>query len=187
MQVPYGTGALAPSTTQISVSAWINVSSFACPNGQCAIVSNEGHPGDGTYGYGLRVIDNGNRLQWCWGTQNGPGDCAYGAYPFQTGTWTHVAGSYDGTALKAYVNGVLVATNTNQFPALNTTRDLYVGRLPSGNLPWQGAIDDVRVYARTLVASQLEQLAVVGPQGPAGLKGEAGAAGASRDRRVRKA
>jgi hypothetical protein len=177
VQVPYGSGSLAPATKGISVSAWVKASSFACPAGQCAIVSNEPHPGENKWGYGLRIIDNGNRLQFCWGGQNGPGDCAYGAYAFQAGVWTHVAGTYDGSALKAYVNGALVATRAGQFPALDTTRDLFIGRLPSSNLPWQGEIDEVRVYAQPLVASQLEQLGMVGPQGPQGPKGDSGAPG----------
>ena len=157
VDVPFGSGTLAPPTTHITVSAWINPSSFAC--GQCAVVSNEGYPGDGTYGYGLRVIDSGSTLQWCWGTEGGPGDCAYGSHAFPLGTWTNIAGTYDGAVLRGYVNGVLVAQNFNAFPALNTFRDLIIGRLPSGDLPWQGGIDDVRVYNRVLSAEQIEHIA----------------------------
>jgi hypothetical protein len=164
--VPYGSGDLAPATTQITVSAWIN------PQGdwtcgfyyQCAVVSNEGFPGDNTWGYGLRVIFGGTTLQWCWGTEGGPGDCAYGTYAFPLGTWTNIVGTYDGAVLRAYVNGVLVAQNVNSFPALNTTRDLLIGRLPSGGLPWNGGIDDVRVYDRVVTATELQQLAHLLPE-----------------------
>jgi hypothetical protein len=165
VQVPYGTGTLAPATTQITVSAWINPSSFDCAGshpGQCAVVSNEGVPGDGTYGYGLRVIDFGTRLQWCWGSEGG-GDCAYGNYPFQPDTWTNIVGTYDGAVLRGYVNGVLVGENATAFPALNTLRDLFIGRLPSGNLLWRGGIDDVRVYNRVVTPAELQQLAHLTP------------------------
>lgn len=164
--VPRGDGDLAPPTTQITASAWINPSGdWSCGGfGQCAVVSNEGFPGDNTWGYGLRVIDGGMTLQWCWGTQNGPGDCAYGFYPFPANTWTNIVGTYDGAVLRAYVNGVLVATNVNAFPALDTTRDLVIGRLPSGQLGWDGGIDDVRIYDRTADSALLGQLAHLLPE-----------------------
>jgi hypothetical protein len=160
--VPYGSGDLAPATTQITASAWVNPDGGCF--GQCAVVSNEGFPGDNTWGYGLRVINGGYMLQWCWGTQDGPGDCAYGAYAFPNGTWTSIVGTYDGSVLRAYVNGMLVATNVNAFPALNTSRDLVIGQLPSGQLPWSGAIDDVRIYDRVVSDTQLKQLAHLLPE-----------------------
>ena len=157
VDVPFGSGTLAPSTTHITVSAWINPSSFAC--GQCAVVSNEPTPGENRWGYGLRVIDNGITLQWCWGTEGGPGNCAYGAFAFPLNTWTNIVGTYDGATLNEYVNGVFVTSQLGVFPALNTLRDLFIGRLPSGNLLWIGGIDDVRVYNRVLSAEQIEQIA----------------------------
>ena len=166
--IPYGSGDLAPPTNQITVSAWINpAGDWSCGGwGQCAVVSNEPVPGeDGFYGYGLRVISGGSLLQFCYGEEDGPtGDCAYGAYPFQTGTWVNIVGTYDGSLIRNYVNGVLVGTNAKSFPALNTTRDLVIGQLPSGDLPWNGLIDDVRVYDRVVSDIELKQLAHLLPE-----------------------
>ena len=157
VRVPFGSGGLGPPTTQITVSAWINPSAFDCTElvpysnpGQCAIVSNEDGLGEGTYGYGLRVIENGTTLQFCWGAE-GTGNCAYGAHAFRVGTWTNVVGTYDGYTLKVYVNGDLVGETLDALPALNTSRDLFIGVLPSGNMPWKGGIDDVRVYDFSVV------------------------------------
>ncbi len=38
VRIQYGSGALAPNINRISLSAWVNPSSFSC--GQCAVASN---------------------------------------------------------------------------------------------------------------------------------------------------
>jgi hypothetical protein len=164
VDVPYGTGSLAPASTQITVSAWINPADLFCGGfGQCAIASNEPTPGSNMWGYGIRLIANpGPTLQFCWGTEGGPGNCAYGDYTPAFGEWASVIGTYDGAVLNEYVNGLLVASQPGVFPALNTTSDFFIGRLVSGNLPFDGGIDDVRVYNRVLsaaeIANQAQQL-----------------------------
>jgi len=173
VDVPYGSGALAPPTTQITLSAWINPSDLFCGGfGQCAIASNEAPPGSGTWGYGIRLINFifGPTLQFCWGTEGGPGNCAYGPYTPAFGTWANVVGTYDGTTLNEYVNGVLVAAQPGVFPALNTTSDFFVGRLPSGNLPFDGGIDEVRVFDRVLSAAEIANQAQEMPSSKANCK-----------------
>jgi Concanavalin A-like lectin/glucanases superfamily len=65
----------------------------------------------------------------------------------------HVAGIYDGTTIKLYLNGTLTTT-INQTGAVATSSDaLRIG----GNTLWgeycQGRIDEVRLYNRALTAS----------------------------------
>jgi hypothetical protein len=157
VDVPFGKGGLAPPTSQLTISAWIDPTDLSCGGfGQCAIASNEAPPGSGTYGYGLRVIDNsGPTLQFCWGTESGPGNCVYGAYTPALGTWANVVGSYDGTTLREYVNGALIASQAGVFPVLNTTSDLFIGQLPSGDNPFDGGIQDVRIYDRVLSPAEI--------------------------------
>lgn len=71
-----------------------------------------------------------------------------------TGVWHHYAGTYDGTAAKVYVDGVLKATNSNP-GALKTNNSsaFYIGKsyatAPLNHV--LGKIDEVRIwnYART--------------------------------------
>jgi concanavalin A-like lectin/glucanase superfamily protein/galactose oxidase-like protein/Big-like domain-containing protein/Kelch motif protein len=70
--------------------------------------------------------------------------------------WTHLAVTYDGTALRLYVNGTLVST-TALAGAMATSADaLRIG----GNSVWgeyfKGLIDEVRIYNRALSASEIE-------------------------------
>lgn len=133
------------------------------PHDQMAVVSNEGISGSGLYGYGLRVINSLTTLQWCWGASGGPGNCAFGTIPFNPlNVWTHIAGTYDGTTLKEYVNGVLVQSidNSAYQHRLDTNQPLMIGRLPDPAyfLAWVGGIEDVRVYNKTLSATETRLL-----------------------------
>ena len=61
-------------------------------------------------------------------------------------TWTHLAGTYDGTTLKLYRNGTLISSSTRAGSIAVGTGPLKLG----GNAIWgewfAGQLDDVRVY-----------------------------------------
>jgi hypothetical protein len=65
-------------------------------------------------------------------------------------TWTHVALTYDGSALRLYVNGTQAARRAAGGTIQTTTNPLWIG----GNQPYgeyfNGLIDEVRVYNRAL-------------------------------------
>ncbi len=70
--------------------------------------------------------------------------------------WTHLAGTYDGSTQRLYVNGALVASQ--DISGLITTSNgvLRIG----GNAVWgeyfQGLIDEVRVYNRALSVFEIQ-------------------------------
>lgn len=66
--------------------------------------------------------------------------------------WFHVAGTYDGTEQKIYVNGELAGTLTNGLPIDVVVDSLTVGRKVEADNNWlNGAVDEVMLwnYART--------------------------------------
>jgi hypothetical protein len=70
--------------------------------------------------------------------------------------WTHLVGTYDGTNIKTYINGVLVGTT-------NHPGDIapWVGNLKIGMFDfeyWSGAVDDLFIYNRVLSQSEVDQL-----------------------------
>jgi hypothetical protein len=73
-----------------------------------------------------------------------------------TNTWTHLAGTYDGTTLRLYVNGVAVASAAYSGTIGTSNGPLRIG----GNSLWgeyfQGTIDEVRVYNRALTAQEIQ-------------------------------
>ena len=73
-----------------------------------------------------------------------------------TGAWTHLATTYDGSALSLYLNGDQVASQPVTGAMLDTAGPLRIG----GNAVWPewfaGAIDELRVYDRALTAAELQ-------------------------------
>jgi fibronectin type 3 domain-containing protein len=71
-------------------------------------------------------------------------------------TWTHLAATYDGAALQLYVNGVQAASVAFTGSITTSTGALRMG----GNNIWgewfQGLIDEVRVYNRSLSATEIQ-------------------------------
>jgi glucose/arabinose dehydrogenase len=80
---------------------------------------------------------------------------AVGTAALPLNTWTHLAATYDGTALRLYVNGALTSTLAVSGALTKTTSPLRIG----GNSIWgeyfSGLIDDVRVYNRPLTAGEI--------------------------------
>ena len=76
------------------------------------------------------------------------------------GNWHHVAGSYDGSSVRLYVDGSQVGTGTpTSNPigyGLSTTNNLVVGSYPGcSGLDFDGAIDEVKVWSRALSPAEV--------------------------------
>ncbi|MFZ0034844.1 MAG: LamG domain-containing protein, partial [Sedimentisphaerales bacterium] len=75
-------------------------------------------------------------------------------------TWHHVAGTYDGTQLRLYVDGKLVTSIMRTGVIATTTFTVSIGRNSeaTGRL-FNGTIDDVRIYHGALPTSEIVKLA----------------------------
>ena len=71
-------------------------------------------------------------------------------------TWTHLAGTYNGSTLTLYLNGVSIGTLATTGAITTSTGGLKIG----GNSLWpewfQGDIDEVRIYNRALSAAEIQ-------------------------------
>jgi hypothetical protein len=86
-----------------------------------------------------------------------------------TNTWTHVAGTYDGSNLRIYVNGMEVATTAATAAMPESPDALYIGSKPENPSPTEGRVaagdhfhgmlDEVHVYGRALSATEISMLA----------------------------
>lgn len=70
-------------------------------------------------------------------------------------TWSHVAGTYDGTTMKFYVNGLLVASRPQTGPIATSTGPLTIGGNVVYGENWNGLIDEVRIYNRALSQNEI--------------------------------
>jgi hypothetical protein len=77
----------------------------------------------------------------------------------QTGQWYHVAATYDGSVAKLYVNGTLEAS-ARYAKTLAWQGPFWLGRRADfdGNYPFNGLIDEVRIYSRALTDNEVEYL-----------------------------
>ena len=98
-------------------------------------------------------------------------------YIVPDGEWTHVAATFEpGTALRIYINGAQAAVNTTSIPASihAGTAEVIIGayRLGAGATAiygeFDGLIDEVAIYDKTLSPSQVLQLYTKALNLPAG-------------------
>jgi hypothetical protein len=94
----------------------------------------------------------------------------YGAVSTATvaaNTWAHVAGmATDGTAsgLRIFINGVESSKTTDNGGSANPgsldSTDMWIGvrQNGSGDTPFLGLLDDIRIYNRALTPSEIQQL-----------------------------
>jgi len=78
------------------------------------------------------------------------------------GSWHHIAGSYDGSTVRLYVDGeeIQSGTESSLFLGYNlsTQNDLYIGNYNgSVSHPFNGDLDEVLIWNRALSASEILQ------------------------------
>lgn len=89
---------------------------------------------------------------------NGGGQSVSYATTFNTSIWYHTAVTYDGTILRLYLNGELVATATKTL--FITATALALGRLfvAEGDIRFfNGSISNVKIYSLSIFSDQIKQ------------------------------
>src|SRR5262249_14584711 len=71
-------------------------------------------------------------------------------------TWSHLAGTYDGSTLRLYVNGAQVASKAYTGTIATSTGPLRIGGNSIWNEYFTGRIDEVRIYNRVLTATEIQ-------------------------------
>jgi hypothetical protein len=84
--------------------------------------------------------------------------------PIQLGQWQHVVATFDHGTMNLHINGVLVAHTTTELrpvAVLDPSADAAIGIGNAGgryyNMPFDGLIDEVRVYNRALSESEIAE------------------------------
>ena len=137
-------------TSQITVSAWVNASSWA---GTWPMIVAKGVNSD----YLLMQNDDnaGTKIGFRIGGA-GPTNTADGATDLNTNQWYLVTGTYDGLTINLYINGILDGTRARVGTIPTTGNSLQIGG--SGGLNYVGQIEDVRIYNRVLTAQEIYTL-----------------------------
>ncbi len=154
-RVDLGNPAHLRLTGAMTLAAWVRIDSFSS-NGR--IVNKQG--AGGSRGWSLNV-ESGRYASFQIAR-----DASYLFYVTSTGAlpmgqWIHLAGTYEpGVALRIYTNGILDRALTAGVPAVqyNSSLNVAIGDRPGGGTPFDGRIDDVRIYNRALNEAEVASL-----------------------------
>ena len=142
------------SPANVTLATWVNLSSPGVDGGEVFNLSDR---------IGLRVDEGGGGRGVGGWFYNGSTWEQLGSNVFIAGTgWHHVAYSFDDANNQhtIYIDGVAVvnATVTNSISYTGATNS-RIGSHMAGGYPFNGRIDDARVYNRALTAAEIASLA----------------------------
>ncbi len=152
--VSLGTRALFQPTAALTVEAWLYIRDDGSWEAPLTYLQDNG---TSESGYGITFNGNTGDLMW-WVQTVGNSTNNYGNYPQFTptlDTWFHFAGTYDGSELKIYVNGVPTdsVNRTGNIDWSPSPLDFRLGVYYDNNENnyFEGTIDEVRLWnvART--------------------------------------
>jgi len=105
-------------------------------------------------GFFVEVGKNGNPyLAWWTADDTDQDDQQLLWYPFVDGSWYHVVANTDGETKRIYINGKL-ESEQNSPGLVNYSNILRIGA-DDGDYPFDGVLDEVRVYNRALSADEV--------------------------------
>jgi len=136
------------ATSQITVAAWVKVTALDVDWQAIVTKGDTAWRLSRSQGNNLHFACTGMWPEWVHGTAD-----------VNDGQWHHVAGVYNGTELRLYVDGRLDASasasgliNVNEYPVTIAENAEHPGR------EWNGLIDDVRLYNHALSAAEIKTL-----------------------------
>ncbi len=146
-------------TNRGTIFAWVYLNSYNPVVGSYpSIVGKGAHAGWDTAGYTLWVRYDTNTVHGNIASAQSVYDTVSFGSP-ATGTWHHLAYTWNGSFLNAYLNGVQYGGNVTQNQSANSSSaNFIIGRAQNGGQFFNGLIDDVRIYSRALTASEIQTL-----------------------------
>jgi hypothetical protein len=149
--VDCGTAANFDITEQITLAAWVNTDDAG--NGQ-----HNPYITKGDQTYGLKHASN-NSMEFFiyeggWHTLQSSVDDSF------NGVWHHVAGTFDGTQLKLFIDGGLAGTLDYTGSIATGTYPVNLGRNSQNtDRLYEGVLDEARIYNRALSEGEILYLA----------------------------
>ena len=140
---------------RLSVEAWVRTTNASNLGN---LVSNYNTTIPSSLGFLLRRANTGVNGNFEFFVGNGPTFVSVNT-PANTNTlnvWTHVAGTWDGSVLRFYINGVLSATASSA-PVTNFAAggEVWIGGSNTNEFN-TGDIDEVRIWNRTLCQGEIQ-------------------------------
>jgi hypothetical protein len=162
-------------TNALTIEAWINPSSYGPDDGDPWFQNMvdkwdiTGAPRK-SYGFSLAPDSTAYLVLSSNGDDSGASFVVTSnAVPFDE--WTHIAGVYDGTAIRMYFNGSPDRAGSYTAGIFPGTNDLGIGGSVGGGTPgdvdspFRGVLDEPTVYAGALSTTEIQAIYNAGPAG----------------------
>lgn len=140
---------------RLSVEAWARFDSLDTPGASAPglqyLVFKQNSRATQFEGYALYKyrLDGVDRLVFGVASAGGAQAFAASKTPIAAGRFYHAVGTYDGSAVRLYVNGVLEAETPANFPLNYGPRPVYIGTSGEGfDGRFKGQLDEVSIYGR---------------------------------------
>lgn len=149
-----------PSTPAFALSSAFTIEAWVYPTTNMpswsTVVMKE-QPGYFTYalyigGYGTNIP----AIFGVKGTTSATQVDAHAGSGLPLNTWTHLAGTWDGSILALYRNGALVTTTPLTAPIASSSNPLRLGANSIWGEAYTGRLDDLRLYNRALSLQEIQ-------------------------------
>ena len=142
----------------MSLSAWVNAD--AINNADAIMAKWMG----ASLAYYLAIDNTAGKFSCYFANATANSPVALSSTSIATGSWYHVACTYDGSNICVYINGVKNTTCASQTGTVRaSTSALLIGEYDTvGNREWDGYIDEVRIYNRSLSDTEVKAMYYAG-------------------------
>ncbi|MFO0969605.1 MAG: LamG-like jellyroll fold domain-containing protein, partial [Gemmataceae bacterium] len=142
-------------TAAVTVDAWVNV---AVGNASFAGIAGTWDDTTGNNRSYLLALQN-NKVKFYVSHTGSDFPSVWGTTVLQPGVWYHVAGTFDGTNLNVYVNGIVDAAPVSSPGGIHAnSHPFFIGNADSGPAYFKGSIDETTVFNRALAASEIQAI-----------------------------
>ena len=138
--------ALLDVTDHFTLSAWIYADA-ASSTAQHTVI---GKSSDFRFGYSGGISS--------FGLYSATGIGRWVCAAVSKGAWHHVAATYNGCRVRLYVDGSLASESEVNPGSVGTANRIYIGSYSGTTYPFQGIIDEVRIYDVVLSKAEIDSL-----------------------------
>ncbi|TSC52475.1 MAG: hypothetical protein LiPW41_245 [Parcubacteria group bacterium LiPW_41] len=143
------TSSIPNLTSEFSFSVWAKTPILQDSTYDTIISKFSSSPYNGWF---LRHSPNTNAIYFSF--YNAGSSYSVSTSALTANTWIHYVGTFDGSNMKLYTNGLLSGTQVGSVGSA-TTNFAIGGNYGGPSETWNGSIDEVRVYNRALSASEI--------------------------------
>jgi len=136
----------------LTISAWVNWKGTSSESEQVIV----GKDGDWRFG-----LDNSGKVGFHGESKNETtytGGLTESSETLPTGSWTHVAVTYNGRATTVYINGVNSGSKESIGNLSASSLKISIGSLLGESSSFNGSIDDVKIFNYGLSESEIDSL-----------------------------